>query len=49
MANMSYCRFQNTYNDLMDCMHHINDPGENEFDEEFRLKLRDFLESRQDY
>jgi hypothetical protein len=25
MANMSYCRFQNTENDLRDCLEHIND------------------------
>ena len=24
MANMSYCRFENTYNDLLDCSIHIN-------------------------
>jgi hypothetical protein len=25
MANMSYCRFQNTANDLRDCIEHIGD------------------------
>lgn len=25
MANMSYCRFQNTVSDLDDCLEHIND------------------------
>jgi hypothetical protein len=25
MANMSYCRFQNTYNDLYDCYNNINE------------------------
>ena len=25
MANMSYCRFENTLNDLADCWEHIND------------------------
>lgn len=24
MANMSYCRFENTYRDLMDCYYNIN-------------------------
>ena len=24
MANMSYCRFENTYRDLLDCSIHIN-------------------------
>jgi len=26
MANMSYCRFENTYKDLIDCYHNINEP-----------------------
>lgn len=25
MANMSYCRFENTYRDLYDCYNNIND------------------------
>lgn len=25
MSNMSYCRFENTLRDLMDCYHHIED------------------------
>ena len=25
MANMSYCRFQNTYLDLLDCANNLND------------------------
>lgn len=25
MPNMSYCRFQNTYGDLIDCSHHMNE------------------------
>ena len=25
MANMSYCRFQNTLPDLVDCLEHISD------------------------
>jgi hypothetical protein len=25
MANMGYCRFENTYNDLMVCYSHIED------------------------
>ena len=25
MANMSYCRFENTYRNLMDCYNNIND------------------------
>jgi hypothetical protein len=31
MANMSYCRFENTYRDLQDCYHNIvNDLSERE-------------------
>ena len=26
MANMSYCRWENTLNDLRDCAKHLNDP-----------------------
>lgn len=26
MANMSYCRWENTLNDLRDCAEHVNDP-----------------------
>lgn len=26
MANMSYCRFENTYRDLRDCFDHLTDP-----------------------
>jgi hypothetical protein len=25
MANMSYCRFQNTLGDLLDCLDHLRD------------------------
>jgi len=27
MANMSYCRFQNTYRDLQDCVFALNNNG----------------------
>lgn len=26
MPNMSYCRFENTYRDLVDCLDNINGP-----------------------
>ena len=26
MTNMSYCRWENTLNDLRDCAEHVNDP-----------------------
>jgi hypothetical protein len=29
MANMSYCRFQNTLSDLRDCYRHLDEMGEN--------------------
>lgn len=25
MSNMSYCRFRNTYNDMLDCIDHIDE------------------------
>lgn len=25
MPNMDYCRFENTYNDLLDCQNHLED------------------------
>jgi uroporphyrinogen-III decarboxylase len=27
MANMSYCRFENTYRDLVDCLRALSDSG----------------------
>ena len=27
MPNMSYCRFENTYNDLVDCLRTLKDEG----------------------
>jgi len=27
MANMSYCRFENTYGDLLECLEALNDKG----------------------
>jgi hypothetical protein len=34
MANMGYCRFQNTLEDLRDCYEHIDKPVENNEEEE---------------
>ena len=34
MANMGYCRFENTLEDLRDCADHINDNLEDSEDEE---------------
>ena len=39
MPNMSYCRFENTYNDLIDCLDNINDEAGNERDERYRIRL----------
>ena len=39
MANMSYCRFENTYSDLLDCFDNIEQPCENERDERYRIRL----------
>ena len=36
---MSYCRFENTYNDLLDCLDHIDDEASNDRDEEYRQRL----------
>ena len=41
MSNMSYCRFQNTVNDLEDCYDHFGD--EDISKEEFRARQRIFL------
>jgi hypothetical protein len=47
MANMSYCRFQNTANDLRDCVQNLRtlDPEDRSFntDEERRAR-RDIIE-----
>ncbi len=39
MANMSYCRFENTYNDLLDCLENIEQEAENMRDERYRVRL----------
>jgi hypothetical protein len=48
MANMSYCRFENTYRDLMDCYHNINNndlsKGENEYRERMIKICQDILD-----
>lgn len=37
MANMSYCRFHNTFSDLRDCYESMDDP---ESEEERKARLR---------
>lgn len=43
MANMSYCRFENTFNDLIDCIDNIEQEAENERDERKRKEMIYFL------
>ena len=39
MPNMSYCRFENTYKDLIDCIENIHPPASNATDENYRQLL----------
>lgn len=39
MANMSYCRFQNTLEDLRDCAEHITDNDLDEDEHKARKRL----------
>jgi hypothetical protein len=39
MPNMSYCRFENTYNDFLDCINNIHNEAESPRDERYRKKL----------
>ena len=48
MANMSYCRFENTYHDLVDCFENISDEAENERDERYRIRLIQLLKENKD-
>ncbi len=43
MANMSYCRFENTLNDLVDCFNNIHEEAENMRDERSRKQMIRFL------
>ena len=43
MANMSYCRFENTYNELVDCIENLNKSAENERDERQRIRLIELM------
>jgi hypothetical protein len=36
---MSYCRFENTYNDLIDCLDNIENEASNDRDERYRIRL----------
>jgi hypothetical protein len=48
MANMSYCRFENTFSDLLDCFENISDVAENGRDERYRIRLIQFLKENKD-
>ena len=48
MANMSYCRFENTYNDLLDCLENIESVAENERDERYRIRMIHLLKENID-
>lgn len=39
MANMSYCRFQNTLTDLLDCYRNMDDDDLDEYETEARTAL----------
>jgi hypothetical protein len=44
MANMSYCRFENTYRDLYDCYNNINNDL-SESEHKFRKRLVELCQS----
>ena len=44
MANMSYCRFQNTYNDLIDCYDNLNG-SLSESEKRYRERLVELCQS----
>ena len=39
MSNMSYCRFQNTLQDLLDCYDHMSDQDLSEHERKARKQL----------
>ena len=44
MSNMSYCRFENTYNDLKDCVEALNENGLKELSDQeniYAKKIKD--------
>ena len=46
--NMSYCRFENTYNDLLDCLENIEFEAGNDRDERYRIRLIQLLKENID-
>ena len=50
MGNMSYCRFENTMNDLRDCLNHIHKECDNSYDENARQQMIElFMEVASQY
>ena len=49
MGNLSYCRFENTSDDLVDCLDHINDKLVSQAEQKARKELietcKDILEA----
>ena len=45
---MSYCRFENTYNDLVDCLENIESEAGNERDERYRIRMIQLLKENMD-
>jgi hypothetical protein len=48
MANMSYCRFENTYHDLLDCVNNITEEAGSDRDERYRIRLIKYLAENAD-
>ena len=42
---MSYCRFENTYNDLIDCIENMHEEAGNERDERHRVRLLQLMKN----
>jgi hypothetical protein len=45
---MSYCRFENTYNDLIDCIENMSKESSNDRDERYRERLLLLMKSTVD-
>ena len=45
MANMSYCRFANTSEDLEDCLNHIDDKLVSQAEQKARVQLIEMCQS----
>ena len=48
MSNMSYCKFENTYHDLIDCLENIESEASNERDERYRIRIIQLLKENID-